>query len=73
MDVLKTLVEKSDLVFERQVDEMPDDSILAEIDAKVDAARLEQVLMEEGLEKFASPQKGLLALIAEKRASLAAS
>lgn len=67
------LVEASDLVFERRVDEMPDDSILAEIDAKVDAARLEQVLMEEGLEKFASPQKGLLALIAEKRASLAAS
>ena len=34
--------------------------------------QLEKVLMEEGLRKFADPQKALLRLIAEKRASLTA-
>jgi transaldolase len=47
--------------------------VLAEIDAKVDFAKLEEVLMEEGLAKFADPQKELLTLIAEKRAALQAS
>jgi transaldolase len=31
---------------------------------------LEKTLMEEGLKKFADPQKALLRLIAEKRAAL---
>ncbi len=57
-------------VFTRTVDQMPEASILEEIDAKVDMARMESVLMEEGLRKFADPQKALLALIAEKRAAL---
>ena len=34
-------------------------------------AKMEQVLMEEGTEKFADPQKKLLALIAEKRKEIA--
>ncbi len=38
-----------------------------EIDAKVDFARMEQVLMEEGLKKFADPQKALIQTIAGKR------
>ena len=46
--------------------------LLDEIDAKVDPQRLEEVLMDEGIRKFADPQKSLLALIAEKRAALAA-
>jgi transaldolase len=33
---------------------------------------LEKTLMEEGLKKFADPQKALLKLIAEKRESLTA-
>ena len=37
---------------------------------KVDMQKLEETLMEEGIEKFADPQKALLALIAEKRAEL---
>ena len=46
---------------------------LADIDAKVDIAKLEETLMHEGLQKFADPQKALLALLAQKRASLVGS
>ena len=56
--------------FVRTVDQLPPDEVLADIDAKVDMAKLEAVLMEEGLQKFADPQNALLQLIAEKRASL---
>ena len=45
--------------------------VLDEIDAKVDMKKLEETLMEEGLKKFADPQKALLALIASKRKALA--
>ena len=55
--------------FTRTVDQLPDQRILDEINAQVDFARMEDVLMEEGLEKFADPQRDLLALIADKRAS----
>lgn len=58
--------------FSRTVDQLPPQAVLDEIDAKVDFEKLEEVLMEEGLKKFADPQKALLALIAEKRESLAA-
>lgn len=54
-------------VFTRKVDQLPPAKILSEIDQKVDFARLETVLMEEGLAKFADPFKALLALIATKR------
>ncbi len=66
-------VQESGLTFTRQVDQLPGDEVLGEIEQKVDGEHLERVLMEEGLEKFASPQKGLLALIAEKRAALTTS
>jgi transaldolase len=56
--------------FSRQVDRMPADAVLREIDQKVDFARLEEVLMDEGLQKFADPQRELLALIREKQAAL---
>jgi len=55
--------------FSKTLGEMPSAEILAEIDAKVDFQRMEETLMEEGLQKFADPQKALLSLIAEKRAS----
>lgn len=54
-----------------QVDLLPSDEVLAEIDREVDMEHLEQTLMEEGIEKFASPQRALLDLIAQKRSSLA--
>lgn len=57
--------------FTRQVDQLPPQAVLDEIDSKVDFQHLETVLMEEGTKKFADPHKRLLALIAQKRASLA--
>ncbi len=63
-------VQESGRTFTRQVDKMPPAEVLAEIDAKVDMKQLEKTLMEEGLRKFADPQKALLKLIASKRASL---
>lgn len=64
-------VEKSGRTFTRHVDELPPADVLAEIDRLVDMQQLETTLMAEGLQKFADPQKALLALIAEKRAALA--
>lgn len=58
--------------FARTVDHMPPREVLDEIDAKVDFAKLEEVLMREGVKKFADPQKDLLDLIAVKRAALQA-
>lgn len=63
-------VEKSGLTFRRMVDQMPPADVLAEIDAKVDPAKLEEQLMREGVEKFADPHKALLKLLAEKRQTL---
>ena len=53
--------------FTRSVDRLPPPEVLAELDAKVDMARLEAALMDEGIEKFVAPQKALLALIAARR------
>ena len=64
------LVEKSGQTFTRRVDQMPPADVLAEIDAKVDMGLLERTLMEEGLKKFADPQKALLKLITSKREAL---
>lgn len=63
-------VEASGKTFRRTIDEMPPQSVLDEIDRKVDQAKLEKALMEEGVQKFADPQHALLKLIAAKRASL---
>ena len=64
------LVKDSGRTFTRQIDRLPPQEVLDEIDAKVDMGRLESVLMEEGLQKFADPQKALLALIAQRRSAL---
>ncbi|MEI6241227.1 MAG: transaldolase family protein [Planctomycetia bacterium] len=53
--------------FTRTIDQLPPVDVLAELDAKVDMGRLEQVLMDEGIGKFVAPQKALLALLATKR------
>jgi transaldolase len=63
-------VQASGRTFTRMVDQMPPKAVLDEIDAKVDMRKLEETLMEEGLKKFADPQKALLALIASKRKAL---
>ncbi|MEM8677959.1 MAG: transaldolase family protein [Planctomycetota bacterium] len=61
----------SGLTFERQVDQLPPQTVLAEIDAAVDFAEMERVLMEEGIKKFTDPQRALLEQIAAKRRELA--
>jgi transaldolase len=63
-------VAASDIHFERLVDRLPDASLISEIDRIVDFAHLEDTLMEEGIAKFADPQRALLELIARKRESL---
>ncbi len=65
------LVEASGRTFTRQIDKLPPDSVLSEIDRLVDLQKMEDVLMAEGIKKFADPQKALLALIGEKRKALA--
>jgi transaldolase len=60
-------VAKSGLTYTRQVDRLPPAEVVAEIDRLVDMDRLESTLMAEGIEKFANPQKALLALVAKKR------
>jgi transaldolase len=62
-------VEKSPKAYTRHIDQMAPPSIVSEIDRKVDMVALERVLMEEAIKKFAEPQKALLGLIAQKRAS----
>jgi transaldolase len=61
-------VEKSGRTFHRKVDQLPPADVLAEIDAKVNVEHLEQVLMTEGVQKFADPQHALLKLLATRRA-----
>ena len=56
-------VEESGKQFTSEIGIMPADAIAAEIDSKVDWKALEDTLMEEGLAKFAEPQKSLLTLI----------
>jgi transaldolase len=60
-------VQASGRTFTRQVDKLPPKEVLDEIAKKVDMAKLEEVLMREGLAKFADPQKHLIELIASKR------
>ena len=63
-------VDAMNKTYDKQVDKLPGKAVLDEIDAKVDQAKLETFLMEEGLSKFADPQKGLLKAIAGKKKAL---
>lgn len=63
-------VQESGKTFSRQVDQMPPEEVLRELEQKVDYQHLEDILMEEGIEKFATPQKDLLELIESKRAAV---
>ena len=62
-------VQHSGLVFERTVDQMPKAEVVSEITEKVDPTQLEQVLMEEGIKKFAVPQHALIELIDNRRST----
>ncbi len=63
-------VEKSSKTYSRQIDRLPPADVVSEIDKKVDMAAMEHTLMDEGIKKFAEPQKALIRLIAQKRAEL---
>ncbi len=63
-------VEELGCSYTRQVDQMPPAAVLAEIAKLVDVQQMEDVLMREGLAKFADPHKALLKLIGEKRQTL---
>ena len=63
-------VQASGRTITRQVDKPLPPDVVAEIERLVDMQKLEETLMEEGIKKFADPQKALLALIAQKRKSL---
>ena len=63
-------VQASGRTFDRQVDQLPPTAVQADIDRLVDLRHLEDTLMAEAIQKFADPQKALLALIAEKRTAL---
>jgi transaldolase len=62
-------VAESDQSFSKRIDQFPTQNIIDEIDDKVDFRHLEETLMQEGIAKFAQPQKELLALITEMRSS----
>src|SRR5205085_12280773 len=49
-------VQSSGRTFSRQVDVLPPEDVLVEIDREVDMAHLEETLMAEGVKKFADPQ-----------------
>lgn len=63
-------VEKLNKTYSRKIDQMPPQNVLDDIDKKVDVAKMEATLMDEGTAKFADPHKALLKLIAEKRSAL---
>lgn len=63
-------VEKLGKTYTRQIDVMPPQAVLDEIDRVVDPVKMENQLMEEGLAKFADPHKKLLETIKQKRAAL---
>jgi len=63
--------QQSGLVFKSEIETMPSQSVLDEIDKLVDFAKMESALMEQGIKKFAAPQQSLLKLISEKRIKFA--
>jgi transaldolase len=65
-------IQESGRAFTRQVDQLPPADVVAEIDRLVGMKKLEETLMQEGVKKFADPQKALLTLIDERRKALAA-
>ncbi len=59
-------VAQSGQSFTRMIDQWPAESILKAIDQHVDFQKLEEFLMNDGLKKFADPQKSLYELISMK-------
>ena len=66
-------IEKANKQYRRTIDQEPSSAVVEEIEGKVDMSKLERVLMEEGVKKFADPQKALQKLLGERRAALTSS
>ena len=64
-------VQESGRTMSRLIEEFPPPDVMEEIHRKIDVEQMENVLMEEGIKKFADPQKDLLELISRKRLGLA--
>jgi transaldolase len=62
-------IAESNQTFERRVAVPASAEVQQEMDQHVDFAKMQQVLMEEGVEKFVSPQKSLLELMRAKCAA----
>jgi transaldolase len=65
------IIEQRDRPFFSCLEDLPAQSMLDEIQHQVNVPQMEATLMAEGLEKFASPMKQLITLIAQKRSHLA--
>src|SRR5438105_11164999 len=57
-------VQATGRIITRHIDQLPPKAVLDEIDRKVNFQHMEDALMDEGIAKFADPQKALLKLIA---------
>lgn len=64
-------VAASGVTFEKKIDQLPSTDVLSEVYGKVDFEKMEEVLMEQGIAKFAQPQHELVALIGAKRKEVA--
>ncbi len=63
-------VEKLGKEYSCQLDKLPSQEVLDEIDREVDVKAMEDTLMDEGTAKFAEPHLALLELIGKKRDEL---
>jgi len=63
-------VERSKKIYSRHIDQMPPQDIVNEIDSKLNIAEMEHLLMEEGIAKFAQPQRAMLQYIANQRSEI---
>ncbi len=60
-------IEASGQTFTPTLAQLPPKEVIEEIEAALDMQQLEEQLMREGIQKFADPQRALLALFHEKR------
>jgi len=66
----RAIMGMEDKTYEPRIHQLPGSEILSKISDEIDFVQLEDVLMEDGLKKFADPQQALLKQIAEKRSAL---
>ena len=60
-------IKESGRDFPRQIDSLPPAEVLHDLDSRVDTSAMGAALLEEGIAKFVSPQRDLLALVRSRR------